>query len=388
MPARPIHVLELRSVLGTGGGPEKTILRGAARTDHERFAITVCYIRDQRDHVFALGQLAASLGVDYVEIPERHSFDRTIWPALRQVVRERRIDIVHSHEYKTDLLALLLARAEHVIPLATAHGWTGRNRRERLLYYPVDRFLLARFPRIIAVSGQIRAQLIASGSAGDRVSTVLNGIDPDMFRREPARRAPARLSLNLPDDATVIGSIGRLEPQKRFDLLIEAFAALRQGHPGLRLVIAGDGSLRAELDQLVHRLGLEGACVLAGHRTDVIDVLHAFDLFVQSSDYEGTSNALLEAMAVETPVVATTAGGTSEMMEDQVHGLLVPTGNLPALVDAIARALADKAATARRAGAARRRIEHELSFDARMRTVERIYEDLAATRPAGRMDAA
>lgn len=380
MPPRPIRVLELRSVRGTGGGPEKTILRGAARTDPRRFAVTVCYIRDRRDDVFALDKLALSLGVDYVEIFERHSFDWTIWPALRQLVRERHVDIVHAHEYKTDLLALLLARADGVVALSTAHGWTGHSRRERLLYYPADRWILRRFAHVVAVSEHIRGRLIAAGTPAHRVSTVLNGIDPDRFRRQAGRRAAARRSFDLPGSAVVLGSVGRLEPQKRFDLLIDAFADLRAKRPELSLIIAGDGSLHGALAGQIARLGLAGACTLAGHRSDVVDVLHAFDLFVQSSDYEGTPNAVLEAMAVETPVVATSAGGTSQLIEDLVHGLLVPPGSAARLAAAIARALDDKDLTARRAAAARLRVEEELSFDARMRAVERIYEELMQAR--------
>lgn len=388
VPERAIRILELRSVRGTGGGPEKTILRGAARTDPARFAVTVCYIRDRRDDVFALEGLAASLAVDYVEIPERHSFDPAVWPPLRRLVRDRHIDIVHAHEYKTDLLALMLARAEGIIPLSTAHGWTGHSRRERHLYYPADRWILRRFPRVIAVSGEIRARLIAAGTDSARVSTVLNGIDPAMFRRQAGRRAVARASLGLDESAVVVGSIGRLEPQKRFDLLIEAVAQLRATRPGLRLVIAGDGSLGAELSALAGRCGLADRCMLAGHRPDVVDVLHAFDLFVQSSDYEGTPNAVLEAMAVETPVVATSAGGTAELIEDCTHGLIVAPGNLPALVAGIERALDEKEATARRVLAARRRVEDELSFEARMKAVEKIYGELIQVRdPAVRLSA-
>src|SRR5262245_54089408 len=104
---RPIRILELRSVRGTGGGPEKTILLGAARSDPAQFAVTVCYIRDRRDAVFAIDHKAGQLEVDYVEIHERNSFDPSIWPALKRLVREKRIDIVHAHEYKTDLLAWL-----------------------------------------------------------------------------------------------------------------------------------------------------------------------------------------------------------------------------------------------------------------------------------------
>ena len=125
--SRPIRVLELRSVQGTGGGPEKTILHGAALSDARKYAVTVCYIRDQRDTVFGIEKRAAELGVDYVEVRERHSFDFSIWAVLRRLVTDRGIDIVHSHDYKTDLYAWLLGRRTGVVPLATSHGYTGNS---------------------------------------------------------------------------------------------------------------------------------------------------------------------------------------------------------------------------------------------------------------------
>ena len=179
----PVQVLELRSVRGTGGGPEKTILAGAAQADSRRIRVTVCYIRDRRDAGFGIAARAADAGLDYVEILERHSLDRAIWPALRRLVRDRGIDIVHAHEYKTDLLALLLARSDGVVPLATAHGWTGHSRRERLVYYPADRRLLRRFPAVIAVSSEIRQTLLASGVPPARITTIANGIEASRFRR-------------------------------------------------------------------------------------------------------------------------------------------------------------------------------------------------------------
>jgi glycosyltransferase involved in cell wall biosynthesis len=373
---RPIRVLELRSVRGTGGGPEKTILMGAARANPAHVAVTVCYVRDGRDRLFALDQLARSLGVDYVEIPERHSFDPSIWPALRRLVRDRRIDIVHGHEYKTDLLALLLARAERVSPIATAHGWTGHSPRERYLYYPADKWLLRRFPMVIAVSEQIRRTLIDGGAAAGRVVTVLNGIDPSVFHREAGNGTDVRSALGIPATAPVLGSIGRLEPQKRYDLLIEAFLEVRRHAADPWLLIAGDGSEQEALAALVQRHGLESRCRLLGHRTDVKDILRALDVFVQSSDYEGTPNVVLEAMAMETPVVATTAGGTEQLIDDGVHGLLVPPGRSEPIAAAIIRALDDPHGRAARAQAARHRIETELSFDIRMSTVERLYGEL------------
>src|SRR5947208_3097292 len=101
--SRPIRILELRSVRGTGGGPEKTILAGSALADPARFAVTVCYVRDDRDDQFDMARRAHRLGLDYIELHERHSLDWSIFGSLRQLVADRHIDVVHAHEYKTDL---------------------------------------------------------------------------------------------------------------------------------------------------------------------------------------------------------------------------------------------------------------------------------------------
>jgi glycosyltransferase involved in cell wall biosynthesis len=375
---RQVHVLELRSVRGTGGGPEKTILLGAERADRARVAVTVCYIRDARDPHFGTSARARQAGVDYVELVEHGSFDRRIWPQLLRVVRERGIDIVHAHDYKTDLLALLLARWQGTIPLSTAHGWTGHSARERWLYYPLDKQMLRAFPLTIAVSSQIKSELVRHRVAPDRVRVVLNGIDFRAFRRDRRLEADARASLGVAPGDVVVGAIGRLEPQKRFDVLIEACAAVKQRFPALRLFIAGAGSQEDELRALAARRLPAGGCELLGHRADVATLHHAFNLYAQSSDYEGTPNSVLEAMALETPLVATAAGGTAEIAEHEVHGLVVPGGSAGALSAAIERALLEPEATADRVARARRRVETTLSFDQRLSVVESMYGELAA----------
>jgi len=378
---QPIRVLELRSVRGTGGGPEKTILLGAARSDSTRFAVTVCYIRDERDPLFSIDDKAAGLDVDYVELRERHSFDPSIWGALRTLVRTRRIDIVHAHEYKTDFLASLLARFTGVSALATVHGWTGHTLRERWFYYPTDKFLLARFPRLIAVSSDIRNELVRAGASPNRISTIVNGIDHRVFQRDRGREQQIRQKLGIATSDLMIGTVGRLEPQKRFDLLIAATALIRAKYPTVRLLIVGEGSLRTALDDQIASLGLTSTCTLLGQRSDIVDLHHGFDLFVQSSDYEGTPNAVLEAMALETPVVATAAGGTSDILRPDIDGLLVERGSAAVLAEAIDRAFTNRQGAVMRASSARRRVETELSFDARMTAVEAIYTELFEQRP-------
>jgi glycosyltransferase involved in cell wall biosynthesis len=369
-------VLEFRCAEGAGGGPEKTILLGAARADGRRHAVTVCYVRNEGDAAYDIDVRAARLGVDYVEVRQRGPFDLRVLAAVRRLVRERGIQIVHAHDYKTDLLALVLARQVGVIPLATAHGWTGHTRRERWLYYPLDRRLLARFPRLIAVSGQIRDELVRAGAAPDQVQIILNGIDHIAFRRDPGRRHSARDRLGLADGEWAIGAVGRLAPQKRFDILLEAFARLRQVHPQARLLVAGEGELRGDLTDAARWLGLADVCRFLGHVADIRAFHDGLDALAQSSDYEGTPNAVLEAMALETPVVATDVGGTAELIAHGVHGLLVPRRDPGALAAALEKTLADRPAAALRAAAARTRVEAELSFAARMRAVEGIYDEL------------
>jgi glycosyltransferase involved in cell wall biosynthesis len=375
----PIRVLELRSVRGTGGGPEKTILHGARLADPAEISVTVCYIRDVRDDVFTIDARARTLGLDYVEVRERHSFDPRIWRELVDLVRNRGIDIVHSHEHKTDLLALLLARRCGVRALATAHGWSGRSRRERL-YYAVDRRLLALFPCVIAVSSEIRQTLLASGADPGRVRCILNGVDAAACCPDPLVRRRER-GRHLVSDRLVIGSVGRLEAVKRYDLLIDAAARLRLPRTPV-LLFVGDGPERERLRRRAVDAGIHDARFV-GHVADPVPSYQALDVFVQSSDSEGVPNAVLEAMALQVPVVATNVGGTGALIATGVHGLLVPPRDPSALARAIESTLLRPDLTAERVARARVRVEQELSFAARTDALHRVYRELMGDeRPA------
>lgn len=377
----PTRILELRSVWGTGGGPEKTILLGAAQADPARFQVTVCYVRDERDTIYGIDSRASALPVDYVEIREKNSYDPSVIGKLRALITERRIDIVHAHDYKTDLLSWWLGRQMPFIPFTTAHGWTGHSAKERYVYYPLDKWLIARHPRAIAVSSEIKQALVQAGGRADRIEVVLNAIDPRAFVRDRGRDPEARAALGLPAAGRVIGAVGRTEPQKNFPLLIDVFARVARDIPDVTLVIAGDGSARAALDAQAQATGLGARVRMLGHQVDIARVHHALDLFVQSSDYEGTPNAVLEAMAFENPIVATAAGGTAEIARDGQEAWIVPCGDGAALESALRAALADPATARMRAAAARRRVEGELSFASRMARVEAMYEALVARYP-------
>jgi glycosyltransferase involved in cell wall biosynthesis len=373
----PIRILELRSVRGTGGGPEKTILHGARPRPGSRCRVTVCYIRDSRDPDNTIeNQAKLHPEVDFVEIIERRSLDFRIWPALRQLVRDRGIHIVHAHDYKTDSLALLLGRSLPVVPFATAHAWVGQASRERFVYYPGDKLILGRFPHVVAVSSDIKDELVRYGAHPERVTVLPNGIDHQIFRREAHRERPLRAMLGIAQGAFVIGAVGRLDPEKRFDILLRAVARLKIADADIAIVVVGDGSERARLRKLADQLGVGPRFHMLGFRTDVVELHHAFDVFVQSSIREGTPNAVLEAMALETPVVATQVGGTGELIANTVHGILVPPDDAAALATAIETVRRDPEGARKRATMARARVEQELSFEDRTKKLEELYEAL------------
>ena len=379
---RPIRILELRQSDGSGGGPEKTILLGAARADRRRFHVSLAYIRRADDDAFDIDRRARGLGVSFHALTQRWMGDYSIYFQARELVRSLRIDIVHGHDYKSDALALLLSRRCGCLPLSTAHGFTGHRLRERLLLYPADKWLLRQFPAVVAVSDELCETLIAAGVKRERIHKLLNGIDHRRYFRRANEVEQCRQALGLRPGEIAIGGVGRLERQKRIDLLLHAFAELIVRHPHLRLLIVGEGSERQACERLAVRLGLQQTCRFLGYRADMEHVYHALDLLIQSSDYEGTPNVVLEAMAHEVPVVATNVGGTHELIENGVHGLLVPPRDVQQLVAATREILHHPNQARRRAVAARQRVEGELSFDARQDALEQIYEDLMARRQA------
>ena len=174
----------------------------------------------------------------------------------------------------------------------------------------------------------------------------------------------------------MVGSLGRLHPQKGFSDLLTAFAQVRQRIPSVRLFVAGDGELRDDLEAQARSLGMAAVVTFAGVRADVSEVLAALDVFVLPSLWEGMPNAVLEAMASGLPVVATAVGGTPEVVVDGVTGLLVPPQDPGALAQAIGHLLRDPDLRRRMGRAGRRRVEEHFDVRETVRQVESLYETL------------
>lgn len=350
------------------GGLERLVGAIVQRVDRERFESHVLTLSDFGR--FAEGLEAHAALHRFRSIPRWSMF----WPRrLARTIRALAPDVVHTHSgvwYKGSLAARLagVPRLVH-----TDHGracpdpWSARW---------LDRRAAARTDVVVAVSDALRRQLADTVVAdASRIRVLLNGVDTRRFRPRPANGS-LRAELGLGATAPVIGSIGRLDPIKAYDLMIQAFAGLRarwSDGPPPALVLVGDGPDRARLATLIERSGLRGAAHLAGWRKDVEQVYGLLDVFTLSSWSEGTSLGLLEAMSSGVCPVVTDVGGSPAVLGQGLRHRLVGPGDAAALERAWQEALLDPHQRARDAAAARERVERAFDLGAMVRAYEEIY---------------
>ncbi|MFO0800411.1 MAG: glycosyltransferase [Gemmataceae bacterium] len=379
MTADPPVVFDTRVVTGAGGGPEKTILNSPRFLEPLGYRMVCGYLHPPGDAGYeVIRKKAAEAKAPLVSIPDRGFWD---WRAVRQLLRacrEHEVTIWHGHDYKTNALGLLLTRFHRMRLVTTAHGWVQQTSRTPL-YYGIDKWCLRRYERVVCVSTDLVAACQAAGVPGERLLLLDNGIDAAEYSRR--RSVPeAKAALGFPPTEQLVGAVGRLSGEKAFDVLIRAAAAL----PGVRLVVVGEGGERGALERLIAELGLTDRVTLAGWQADVRGYFEAMDVFALSSLREGLPNVVLEAMALEVPVVATRVNGVPRLVQDGVNGTLVDSGDAAGLSVALGRLLGDAALRERFRAAGRETVEGRFSFAGRMRKLAAVYDELLGRRPAGR----
>lgn len=368
-------VLETRVVCGAGGGPDKTILNTPRFLAGSGYHTLCAYMHPPDDPGFdQLREKARLWQAPLLSIPDGGPWDWRVIIEFLRICRQEKVTIWHGHDYKSNLLGLLLRRFWPLRLVTTVHGWVHQTRRTPL-YYWVDRVCLPRYEVVICVSEDLHQRCLASGVPAGRCVLVENGIDTAEFARQ-CLVEEAKKRLGVPPERTLIGAAGRLSPEKGFDILIRAAAQLRQKGTDLGLWIVGEGDDRPRLEALIAELGAASWARLLGYRADLRDIYQALDVFALSSFREGLPNVLLEALALEVPVVATHIAGIPRLIRDGENGLLVPPGDVDGLAQALARVLADRQLTDQFRRVGRRTIEECYSFAARMGKIRAIYDDL------------
>ncbi len=345
------------------GGLEEVILMYAKFLDKRRFDVAVAY----RVH----GVIAEEIG----KLPDVQLFHyeaATTWKrfrSLRLFAKQFRPDLVHNH---FNWIGLLIGRSIHVPCVETIHNtYHFLTTGQRIGYSLLSVFA----SKIIAVSDYVREftlkyfPLIPSR----KITVIHNSID--VARLQTHKPEESRRSLGIAPDEFVIGFIGRLEEQKGVPFLLDAIKKLNSSFVHLKIIIAGDGTLRKSLEEHARAASLDNI-VFLGYQRDTPQLYAAFDVFVLPSLFEGLPVSAIEAMAAGCPVVATRVGGVAEVVEHEVTGLLVESGNSAELADALRRLITHPDLSKQMGIEGRERAKREFSVEIMIGKTERVYNEL------------
>lgn len=365
-----MHVVDRLEIAGMEYG----VIKVVNALDRRRFAPSICCLR-------AASREARALLERDVAVHELHRTpgrNYRLVPRLASLLRAESVDVVHSHNWATFLYTALASRlAGTPCRIHGEHGRETETPPDGLRRRLAERWLGRSFHHMTAVSRHIADDLAERwGVSPRRITYVPNGVDLGRFGVEP-RRGTLRRELGLPDDAVVLGSIGRFRPVKDYPTLVSAFATVRAQEPRTVLVIVGAADQEAArgLERLRTELGLpEGTVFPMERRHDIPAFLSELDVYVNASIYEGMSNTILEAMACRLPVVATLVGGNPDLVEDGVSGWLTPPRDPASMADRILRLVRDPARAAEMGAAGRRRIEECHSYATMIGTYASLYE--------------
>jgi glycosyltransferase involved in cell wall biosynthesis len=237
---------------------------------------------------------------------------------------------------------------------------------------------------VVAISLDVRQKLLAAGVAPQRIRVIHSAVEPPAGLPGPAGRAAARARYGIGVEEVAIGMVAALERRKAHDVLLQALAPAVATMPPFRVLFCGDGSERRPLERMARALGLGDRVRFLGEQRQVADVLAALDLFVLPSRQEGLGVAVLEAMAMALPVVATAVGGLPEAVEAGRTGLLVPPEDPRALGAAIAELARDLDRARRMGDAGRARVAAEFSMERMSEAYEKLYAETAAAAAGNR----
>jgi glycosyltransferase involved in cell wall biosynthesis len=375
-----VHVLTLIDHLVTTGGAERLALEIATRLAPSRFRSTLCASRFEisptigEDQQQILARVRRA-GIGFLPLGRQGRVDLLPWRQLATYLRRERVDVLHAHMFGSNVWGTLIGRLARVpIVIAHEHTWSFEGEPLRRM---LDRELIGRWSdAFIAVSraDQRKMTEIERIPAG-RIRFIPNGIAP----KAPAAGRDLRTELGV-GSGPLIGAVGTLRAQKAYDVLIRAAASLREKHPGLHVLIAGAGPEKEQLQALIGELGLSDVALMLGRRLDVPNILAELDVAVCASNFEGSPLSVMEYMEAGLPIVATSVGGVPDLIDDGVHGLLVPPGDPLELAGAIDELLRDRPRGAALGARARERRRREFDIDVMVHNMEALYEELLAAR--------
>ncbi|MDY6945273.1 MAG: glycosyltransferase family 4 protein [Pseudomonadota bacterium] len=370
---RPLRVLHLRDSPWVDG-PGRTILETGSHIDPARVEYHIGAFVSGGKHPLVEGAQARGLNVHVIQ--DQRGIASALVDRIVELMDRLNIDVLHTSEFRSNVLALLCRRRRPVKLVSTVHGWIANNLRGRV-FRVIDKAVLPRFDAVIMVSQATRALVPRWWLPDRRVQVLPNALVLGVYGREIVEASRVKRDTSA---GAILLNVGRLSPEKGQDVLLRAVAALVPRYPQLKLKFAGIGPMEAELRALAATLGIAQRVEFLGYIEQMPKLYADIDLVVQSSFTEGMPNVILEAAYLRVPIVATAVGGTAEVVEHGKSGWLIPPYSLEALTAGIERYLRDPDEFARMGDAAHARVCAEFSFDVRNRRLMDFYERLCGDR--------
>jgi len=315
---QPAQVLHLISSSGLFGA-ENVLLKIACFFNSGENQSIVCAFHDERNPHLEVIEKAKELGLPTHIINSKGRFDIGAIFKLKKYLEENKIDILHTHNYKSDIIGALAAKLAGVSLVCTAHGFTDVTSVVSV-YEKIDRFVLQFwFDRVAVMSNKMLPKLSVN-----KKKVIPNGIDVSLYGKSALKhRDEIRKKYHINDGEILIGTVGRLSKEKNQLLFLKAVKRIVEKHSNVKTLIIGDGPKKDELFKYVDDEGLKEKVIFTGIISDILPVYQALDLFVLSSITEGVPMAILEAMASKVPVIATCVGGIPDIITNNDTGLLV-----------------------------------------------------------------
>ncbi len=354
------HITESK---GVSGGTEQLSMLAAGLRKNGHTVYLICRPGSMT------GELLGDAGINVEYVPMRQDYDVFSALKVRKFLREKKIDILHSHHSRAHSIGLIAALGMDSVKFAVTRRVIFRLRKN---IFSVLKYKSKRIDRYIAVSAAVKKNLTDYGIDGKRVSVIYSATDTERFT--PAIKTDLRRRLGLSESDFVCCMAGNYSRYKGHDIFLLAASEILKKYPNTKFLIAGKAD--DSLSVLARKLKIENSVIFLGFRRDVPEVLKASNLLVCPSLQEGLAGAVREAMSVGLPSVVTDAGGNAEIVRDEETGFLVEPGNPHEIADSVAYLIENPRRAAEMGAAGRKRVIENFSAGAMLSRHEKLYSEL------------
>lgn len=366
-----IRILQLGSPTGLYGA-ERWILALLRHLDSNKIESIVSVIKDEPGLKLPLCEKASSAGFPTHVFKAYGKLNLSAVRHLRGYLLQKRVDILHTHGYKTDLIGLLASVGTDCRIVSTPHGWSNNAGIKLQVYEKIDRTVFPLFDAVAPLSEGIYLELARLPGLKSKLHLIRNGVDISEIDAENTIVPTIRQW--KAEGRFVCGYIGQLIPRKGLEILLEAFARLQV--PGTKLAIIGEGEQRQQLEHMSVSLGIAKDVKFFGFRDNRLSFLRGFDAFVLPSSLEGVPRCLMEAMAAGVLVVASNISGCRDIVSNCKTGYLFKVDDIESLCHVLKRAISDKETSKKLVNNARLLINNDFSAKRMANEYTSLYERL------------